>query len=87
MALARQEHNVVVDSHGNGIGNGFTPIRYDGKVVPLAPAGAGQSGGDVPQDGITVLRVRIVVGHDREVGSFGSDAAHGGPPVFLPLAD
>src|SRR3990172_4545340 len=36
---------------------------------------------------MTVLRVRVVIGDDREVRGFSGDAAHARAPVLLSLAD
>src|SRR5438132_2637487 len=77
---------VPIDRHAQRMGDCLPAIGDSYEIVAFAPASVTKAAGDLCDDGIAVLGVRIVVGDDCIVSAFCGDPPHREAPVLIPLA-
>src|SRR5436309_14823239 len=77
---------VPIDRHAKRMGDCLPAIGDSYEIVAFAPASVTKAAGDLCDDGIAVLGVRIVVGDDCIVSAFCGDPRHREAPGLIPLA-
>src|SRR5207244_11317792 len=78
---------VPVDRHAQRMGDRLPAIGNDREIMAFAPPTRSKPTGDLSDNRITVLGVRIVVRHNCEVCIPSGYPAHAKAPVLVPLAD
>src|SRR6266516_792 len=77
---------VPIDRHAQRMGDCLPEIGDSYGIVAFAPASVTKAAGDLCDDSIAVLGVRIVVGDDCIVSAFCGDPPHREASVLIPLA-